>query len=161
LTRFFPEMVQFLRALLAPRFVLDGELAIPVGESLAFDALQLRLHPAESRIRRLAAETPSVLILFDWLMSADGRPLLDAPLSQRRTAVERFVAGQGEQPALRLSPCTEDIEVARQWLGRSGAGALDGVVAKRADEPYRPGERALVKVKRLRTAECVVGGFRY
>ncbi len=160
LTRFFPEMAEALSQLPAQPFVLDGELVIPVGGTLAFDALQLRLHPAESRVRKLAAETPSKLILFDMLAGPDGRPMLDRPLSQRRMALERFFASLGANPSLDLSPYTEDTAVARRWLDDLG-GALDGVVAKRADEPYQPGERAMLKVKRRRTADCVVGGFRY
>ncbi len=160
LGRYFPEIVQTLRELPAQRFVLDGELAIPLGDSLAFDALQLRLHPAESRIRKLSAQTPAIYILFDCLAGADGEPLLDAPLSRRREVLERFYAEVGPNPRLRLSPYTRDPAEARRWLARAG-GALDGVMAKPLEEPYHPGERAMLKVKRMRTADCVVGGFRY
>jgi ATP-dependent DNA ligase len=158
LTRYFPEMVAALLALPHKQFVLDGELAIPIGDHLAFDALQMRLHPAESRIRKLAAETPSVLILFDCL-AHDGQLIGDRPLGERRAALEALFAA-GPSPSLRLSPYTLKVEVARKWLQRLG-GSLDGVIAKRRDEPYAPGERAMVKVKNLRTADCVVGGFRY
>lgn len=157
LARFFPEVAAAL-AELPGDFVLDGELLIPVGPTLSFGALQLRLHPAESRIRRLSAETPARLMLFDCL-AVDGETLADRPLSERRAALERFYA-RHRSPTLRLSPVTDDPAVARRWLGGTGS-ALDGVVAKPLAEPYRPGERAMVKVKRLRTADCVVGGFRY
>lgn len=157
LPRYFPEVAAAL-AELPGDFVLDGELLIPVGPTLSFGALQLRLHPAESRIRRLSAETPARLMLFDCL-AVDGETLADRPLSERRAALERFHA-RHRSPTLRLSPVTDDPVVARRWLGGTGS-ALDGVVAKSLAEPYRPGERAMVKVKRMRTADCVVGGFRY
>jgi ATP-dependent DNA ligase len=160
LARFFPEMVAALRDLKTDRFVVDGELAIPVGDSLSFDALQMRLHPAESRIRKLAAETPAILILFDCLLTERDGNLLDAPLTERRAALERFYMPFRKSPALRLTPYTRDSREARRWLDRA-AGALDGVVAKRLDGPYEAGERAMLKVKRRRTADCVVGGFRY
>jgi ATP-dependent DNA ligase len=159
LTRYFPEIAAALSALPSRRFVLDGELAIPVGESLAFDALQLRLHPAESRVRRLAGETPAIFILFDCLM-ADEDLLIRRPLAERRRALEAFLRRQGPQPRLRLSPFSDDLATARAWLAASG-GALDGVVAKRIDGPYLSGERAMLKVKRVRTADCVIGGYRY
>jgi ATP-dependent DNA ligase len=128
LARFFPEMVAALRGLQPSRFVLDGELAIPAGETLSFDALQMRLHPAESRIRKLAAETPAVLILFDMLMTPGGESLLDAPLTRRRAALEAFYASLGATEALRLSPFTHDAGEARAWL-EAGGGALEGVIA--------------------------------
>jgi ATP-dependent DNA ligase len=158
LQRFFPEVAATAAALPGDRLVLDGELIIPIGEILSFDALQMRLHPAQSRIRRLAAETPAQLMLFDMLACGDER-IADRPLHARRTALERFHREAGRHDLL-LSPCTQDREVALSWLDRAGA-ALDGVVAKRRDAPYAPGERAMLKVKRLRTADCVVGGFRY
>jgi ATP-dependent DNA ligase len=160
LARYFPDVVETLHGLPARDFVIDGELAIPIGDSLSFDALQLRLHPAESRIRKLARETPAIFILFDMLFAPGAMRLVDAPLSDRRAALESFVGAIGSQPRLRLSPFTSDREEAAGWLDRAG-GALDGVVAKRIDGPYEPGERAMLKVKRLRTADCVVGGFRY
>jgi ATP-dependent DNA ligase len=160
LARYFPEVVDFLRALTPKRFVIDGELAIPAGDTLSFDALQMRLHPAESRIRKLARETPAILILFDVLVTPDGRTLLDAPLTERRAALEAFFAAAGTTESLRLSPYTRDRKEAQKWLAKAG-GALDGVIAKRADGPYVSGERAMLKVKRMRTADCVVGGFRY
>ena len=160
LTRFFPEVAARLAQLAPRRFVLDGELVVPVGSTLSFDSLQMRLHPAESRIKRLARETPATFITFDLLVDAAGRSLLDAPLAERRAALEAFHAAAGEHAGLRLSPYTRDIRTARRWLELAG-GALDGVVAKRLDGRYEPGERAMLKVKRQRTADCVVGGFRF
>ena len=160
LARYFPEVVDLLRRLPQEQFVIDGELAIPVGDTLSFDALQMRLHPAESRIRKLSVETPAILILFDMLMAPAGEALLDTPLTGRRAALEDFFAEASDEPRLRLSPYTRQVKEARQWLAKAG-GALDGVIAKEADGPYVVGERAMLKVKRLRTADCVVGGFRY
>ena len=160
LARYFPEVVTLLRGLEPTRFALDGELAIPVGESLSFDALQMRLHPAESRIRKLAKETPAILILFDLLVTAGGESLLQTPLTQRRAALEAFYDLVGPHEALKLSPHTRDLTEAQRWLEAAG-GALDGVIAKRVDGIYEPGQRAMCKVKKLRTADCVVGGFRY
>jgi ATP-dependent DNA ligase len=147
-----------LRSLKTKQFLLDGELIIPVGDALSFDALQLRLHPAASRVRKLAHETPAELMAFD-LLELDGKPLASLPLSKRRDRLEQFFA-KNEVPGLQLSPMTCEREVAVGWLERSG-GALDGVIAKRADQDYRSGERAMIKVKQQRTADCVVGGFRY
>jgi ATP-dependent DNA ligase len=152
-------MAAVLREIPIRRFVLDGELAIPIGDALSFDALQLRLHPAESRVRKLAAETPAIFILFDILLTPDNRSLIPAPLGERRAALEELFPRLGGQK-LRLSPYTRDVREARKWLKRAG-GSLDGVIAKRIDEPYRPGMRAMLKVKCLRTADCIVGGFRY
>jgi ATP-dependent DNA ligase len=160
LARYFPEVVAMLRELPPDPFVLDGELAIPLGDTLSFDALQMRLHPAESRIRKLSRETPAMLILFDCLMDADGTALLDQPLTIRRAALEEFFSSLQEPGGLRLSPYTRKPAEARKWLAKAG-GALDGVVAKRVAGPYVSGERAMLKVKRLRSADCVVGGFRY
>jgi ATP-dependent DNA ligase len=160
LARYFPDMVAALGNVPAERFVLDGELVIPLGDTLSFDALQDRLHPAESRVRRLAAEAPAMFILFDCLALGAGAALLDLPFARRRAMLERFVPAIGDQPALRLTPFTQDAAVAARWLDKAG-GALDGVVAKRLDGPYLPGARAMMKVKRSRSADCVVGGFRY
>ena len=160
LGRYFPDVVEMLRALPVKRFVVDGELTIDVGGELSFEALQLRLHPAESRVRKLAAETPAGLMLFDCLLDAKGKALLDAPLTRRRAELEAFHARAKAAPRLALSPGTDDHAQARDWLAHAG-GALDGVVAKRLDGPYIPGERAMLKIKRMRTADCVVGGFRY
>lgn len=158
LGRYFPEVADALRASPIDRFVVDGELVIERDGILSFDALRMRLHPAATRIRKLAAATPARLILFDCL-ALGAETLLQRPLAERRDALEAL-HGRAGHPDLLLSPCTLDRSAALSWLERTG-GALDGVVAKRRDEPYRPGERAMVKVKRLRTADCVVGGFRY
>lgn len=157
LARFFPEITQLLAQTKSKDFVIDGELILPVGEILSFEALQARLHPAESRIRKLAKETPAELMLFDCL-SLGAKDLIDAPLADRRTAIEAFVEAEGNA-ALLLSPATRDAKQAEAWLAGSG-GALDGVIAKPLGEPYRAGERAMLKVKQRRSADCVVGGFR-
>jgi ATP-dependent DNA ligase len=156
LGRYFPEVVAALAALPARRFVLDGELLIAAEGAFSFEALQLRLHPAESRIRRLAGETPAVIALFDMLLAPDGKDLRDEPLSARRRALEAFHAAHSA--AVQLTPGTRDRAEAQGWLD---GGMVEGVVAKRWDGPYREGERAMVKIKRARTADCVVGGFRY
>jgi ATP-dependent DNA ligase len=158
LGRYFPEVVELVRALPEARLILDGELIIRIDNVLSFDALQMRLHPAESRVRKLVAQSPAVLMLFDCLQSG-AKTLRDAPLRERRAALEAFHR-RAARTGLELSPATEDREAALAWLDSAG-GALDGVVAKRLDEPYRPGERAMLKVKPARTADCVVGGFRY
>jgi ATP-dependent DNA ligase len=160
LKRYFPEVVAFLKKLKPRCFVLDGELVIPAGGTLVFDALQQRIHPAESRIKKLASETPALLILFDMLLDAKGKSLIETPLKQRRAALEGFYKSAGDTENLKLSPCTVDRRKARDWLDHASS-ALDGVVAKRLDGLYLPGERAMLKVKHLRTADCVVGGFRY
>ncbi|MDG4874989.1 ATP-dependent DNA ligase [Mesorhizobium sp. WSM4935] len=160
LGRYFPELTAMLRGLSAKDFVVDGEIVIEIGGNASFDALQMRLHPAESRIRKLSMETPARLILFDMLVAPGGKIMLERPLADRRDALEAFLS-KAPNAALRLSPFTTNIATARQWLQGAGHGSTDGVVAKRLDEPYRPGERAMIKVKRLRTADCVVGGFRY
>lgn len=161
LGRYFPEMVAMLRELAPAQFVLDGELVIEIDGRLAFDALQMRLHPAESRIRKLAAETPARLIMFDMLLAPDETVIIDQPLAQRRRLLEAFVAGLGPLERLIISPATSDLGTAEAWLLNAGNGATDGVIAKRLADRYQPGERAMIKVKRLRTADCVVGGFRY
>jgi ATP-dependent DNA ligase len=160
LSRYFPETVAALRAVEPERFVLDGELAVPIDAILSFDALQMRLHPSERRVHKLACDTPAVLILFDLLASPDGRMLLEMPLAQRRAALAALHQRLASAPALKLSPRSCDPEQARRWLAISG-GSFDGVVAKRLDDVYHPGERAMLKVKRRRSADCVVGGFRY
>ena len=158
LGRYFPEVIEILAAVKEKRFLLDGELIISLNDALSFEALQLRLHPAESRVRRLANETPAELMLFD-LLELDGKSLTGEPLSKRREALKRFFAANAV-PGLQLSPVTRSRDVALGWLHRSG-GALDGVIAKRLELEYRSGERAMIKVKQQRTADCVVGGFRY
>jgi ATP-dependent DNA ligase len=160
LGRYFPDMVAALKALPVERFVVDGELTISIDGRLSFDALQMRLHPAESRVRKLAAESPAALVLFDCLLDAGGGSLVAAPLAERRAELEALFARFKHAGAVQLSPFTDDIAKAREWLAQSGSD-LDGVVAKLRDAPYAPGERAMLKIKRLRTADCVVGGFRY
>jgi ATP-dependent DNA ligase len=160
LSRFFPEVVANLRSLARTNFVLDGELVIPLNGTLSFDALQMRLHPAASRIERLSHETPASLTLFDCLLTEAGRPLLAAPFEARRGALETFAAAEGERDGLLLTPFTRERTTADAWLSARDV-RVDGVMAKRLDMPYRPGERAMVKVKHLRTADCVIGGFRY
>jgi ATP-dependent DNA ligase len=157
LARYFPEIVALVASTTETRFVVDGELVVPAGDVLSFDALQARLHPAESRVMRLSRETPAQLILFDCL-HIGAVSLTDAPLSKRRERLEAFHAKNGSSSLL-LSPCSADRSEAEAWLKIAG-GALDGVVAKARDEPYRSGERAMLKVKQRRTADCVVGGFR-
>jgi ATP-dependent DNA ligase len=158
LGRYFPEVVARIAGLEAQSFTLDGELVVPTVAGLDFDALSQRLHPAESRIRKLSAETPALLIAFD-LLEQEGEDLRPQPFSERRKLLDRFLAGAGVD-GLRLSPQSHERASALDWLQHTG-GALDGVVAKRADQPYLPGERAMLKVKRHRTADCVIGGFRY
>ena len=157
LSRFFPEVVERLQRIEAGFFGLDGELLAQEGDRYAFEVLQQRLHPAESRIRRLALETPATFALFDMLADVDGSDLRARPHSLRHGRLEAFADRFGG-PRLTLSPGTDDPALARAWLDD---GRLEGVVAKRRDGPYLEGERAMVKVKRLRSADCVVGGFRY
>jgi ATP-dependent DNA ligase len=157
LGRYFPEIVQALLALKEDRLVLDGELILPVGEALSFAALQLRLHPAASRIARLARETPAQLMLFDCLQIGD-RALHNAPLEDRRKALEAFMPKVRSERLL-LSPATRDRDEAQRWYAQTG-GALDGIVAKPLEALYEPGERAMTKIKKQRTADCVVGGYR-
>lgn len=157
LARYFPEIVATLQATVCDDYVLDGEVILPVGGVLSFDALQARLHPAESRITRLSAETPAQLMLFDCL-ALEGTQLIDRPLADRRICIERFHAREGNA-TLRLSPRSLDLADAHAWLAASG-GALDGVIAKPLGEFYQAGARAMLKVKQHRTADCVVGGFR-
>jgi ATP-dependent DNA ligase len=162
LERYFPEMVEAVREVKAKQFVLDGEIVMPKGTSLSFDDLLMRIHPAESRVRKLAAETPALLIVFDLLVDDKGTSLVGLPLEERRKRLEafadRFLAGH---PRIRLSPATDDPEDAMRWF-RETRGALDGVIAKRRDMAYRSGDRTgMQKIKQRRSADCVVGGFRY
>ena len=164
LARYFPEVVNALASVKADRFVADGELVVPDGGALSFDALLQRIHPSESRVNKLASETPATFVLFDLLVSPDGELLSAQHLPKRRKALESFYAKylDGEPGGtFALSPATTKIATARRWLSGTG-GALDGVIAKRLDMTYQSGNReGMVKVKRLRTADCVVGGFRY
>jgi ATP-dependent DNA ligase len=161
LTRYFPEIVAAFAGAKSAHFILDGELLILVGKSLSFDALQMRLHPAQSRIENLSTETPALFMAFDILADDEGNTYLDKPLSERRAALEKQIVRLGKMQRLRLSPFSRKLADARKWLARAGAGALDGVIAKPLEEPYQPEERAMLKVKPQRTADCVVGGFRY
>ncbi|MEP6820343.1 MAG: ATP-dependent DNA ligase [bacterium] len=162
LGRYFPEIVAALLKLKATKFVLDGELVIPVKTGFSFDDLLQRIHPAASRVARLAKETPAHLIVFDLLVDDAGKPLQDLPLGKRRPKLESFARKYlAKNSVIELSPKTNDIAIAREWLSTTGI-KLDGVIAKRLDLPYRSGERdGMQKVKRIRTADCVVGGFRY
>jgi len=160
LGRYFPDVVAALGAVAAARFVLDGEIVIPEGAGSSFEALQMRLHPAASRVRKLAAEQPARYVLFDLLVDARGCDLTGRPLAERRAALEALMPRLASD-ALVLAPLAPDRAAARAWLDRPPPGQ-DGVMAKRLDRPYRSGKRdAMVKVKRQRTADCVVGGFRY
>src|SRR5256714_1463700 len=162
LARYFPDVVEQLQRIAAKRFVVDGELAIPVGGALSFDELQLRLHPAASRVQKLAAAHPALLIVFDLLADTEGKSLLGLPLRERRKQLEVFARKNLKaKGAVRLSPATTDLAKAKKWFDKVG-GDLDGVIAKRLDAPYASGERtAMVKVKQIRSADCVIGGFRY
>jgi ATP-dependent DNA ligase len=159
LSRYFPDVVEAVAELPGSRFVLDGELVIPVEGRLSFDDLLLRIHPAETRVRALATAHPATYVVFD-LLEDDGHSLLLEPLSERRARLERFAKRMGKREHVELSPSTRDRDVAGRWLREAGS-ALDGIVAKRVDAPYLMGDRrAMVKVKKRRTADCVVGGFR-
>jgi ATP-dependent DNA ligase len=163
LDRYFPELVEAFAALPVHTFVLDGEIVI-VNDSggLAFDALLQRIHPAASRIRKLSRETPTSFYAFDLLVDDKGKSLADLPLEARRERLERLFEKIPEGGSVHLSPSTLDRKTAESWIKSLGGAGLDGVVAKRLDEPYASGERtAMVKVKRMRTADCVVGGFRW
>jgi ATP-dependent DNA ligase len=162
LERYFPEVVDRIRAFKSSSFVLDSELVVPdpaAKGALSFDDLLQRIHPAESRIKRLAKEFPAVLVVFDLL--AEGRHVLvDKTLEERRPGLEAFLAKEKVEGVF-LSPSTRDRAEARRWLSGAGGG-LDGIVAKQLDAPYASGSRdAMIKVKTRRTADCVVGGFRY
>ncbi|HEY5813906.1 MAG TPA: ATP-dependent DNA ligase [Terrimicrobiaceae bacterium] len=162
LARYFPELVKALTELNARRFVLDGEIAVPEDSNFSFDALLQRIHPAASRVKRLSVETPAILVVFDLLADEDGRSWLKRPLSERRIRLEQFAAQffpQGE--SVRLSPATSRSAEAKHWLAQN-TETLDGIIAKRRDLDYRCGERdGMQKIKNFRSADCVVGGFRY
>jgi ATP-dependent DNA ligase len=161
LTRYFPELVSALAALPASKFLLDGEIVIPVDGNLSFDDLLMRIHPAASRIKKLSQATPCVFIIFDLLVDADGENLAKLTLGQRRKHLEQFAKKYlAKSKLIQLSPVTKDLSKAREWF-HMGVG-LDGVVAKRLDLPYQTGKRTgMEKIKKQRTADCVVGGFRY
>ena len=162
LTRYFPDLSAMLRAVRAKRFVLDGEIVVPKDGELSFDELLLRIHPAASRIKLLSTESPASLIVFDLLVDAKGKSLVALPLDERRAALEAFVAKEVPSSlGIRLSPATTKMATVKRWF-RSVGGGLDGVIAKQRDLPYQSGTRdGMRKMKSMRTAECVVGGFRY
>ena len=162
LTRYFPELVDAARRLKATDFVLDGEIVLPHGKAFSFDDLLQRIHPAASRVKKLAQETPGLFIAFDLLANANDKKLLAQPLSERRPALEAFAKTQFKSnPNFRLSAATKSRATAEKWLAQSGGGC-DGVIAKRIDLPYQAGNRdGMQKIKKFRSADCVVGGFRY
>jgi ATP-dependent DNA ligase len=161
LARYFPDVVDHLATLKARSFVIDGELVIPIGGRFSFDELQLRLHPAASRVQKLAAAHPAMMVVFD-LLGENQKSYLGEELRKRRPLLEKFArANLDKKGMVRLSPATSDLRVAQKWFGKVG-GNLDGVMAKRLDAIYASGERtAMVKVKNIRSADCVIGGFRY
>jgi len=162
LARYFPDLVAALAKLKARQFVLDGEIVVPVGRRLSFDDLLLRVHPAASRVTKLAAEHPAMYVAFDLLADERGRSLLELPLLERRAKMERFAARflRGKTD-IRLSPATTRLAQAQRWFKKAG-GNLDGIIAKRLDLPYQAGNReGMQKIKHHHTADCVVGGFRY
>ncbi|HVI11171.1 MAG TPA: ATP-dependent DNA ligase [Candidatus Binatia bacterium] len=162
LHRYFPEMVEALAHLSHSEFVLDGEIVIFQGKRLSFDSLLLRIHPAASRIRKLSQETPATYMCFDLLVNEKGGSLIDEPLAARRAQLQKFFQGISEDGSVRVSPASRDRSEAEKWMRGLSTVGFDGVVAKRLDEPYHSGERrGMVKIKRIRTADTVVGGFRY
>src|SRR5688500_1878120 len=158
LNRYFPEVVETLKAQLPPRCVLDGEIVIARDGGLDFEALQLRLHPAESRVRKLAVEMPASVVFFDLLCDGD-RNLCSTPFAERRATLESLVGRA--QPPLHLTPATRDRETAADWFRRFEGAGLDGVVAKAVDGTYEPNKRVMLKVKHERDCDCVVAGFRW
>jgi len=162
LTRYFPELVDAALKLKATLFVLDGEIVVPHGRGFSFDDLLQRIHPAASRVQKLARETPALFIAFDLLRTAKDKKLSERPLRERRSALEHFAKVQFKSTAsFRLSSATASHALAKKWLAQSGGGC-DGVIAKRIDLPYQAGNRdGMQKIKKFRSADCVVGGFRY
>lgn len=162
LGRYFPEMVAAIAKLPLKQFVLDGEIVILRNGRLSFDDLLLRIHPAESRIRKLSKETPASYLVFDLLVDEHGKSLVGLPLSERRKHLKQLFRSFDKQQQIRLSPSVSDSAVAVRWLTELSASGFDGVIAKQLDCAYASGERtAMRKIKRIRTADCVVGGFRY
>ncbi|HMD33366.1 MAG TPA: ATP-dependent DNA ligase [Vicinamibacterales bacterium] len=158
LDRYFPELHETLLTTLPDGCIVDGEIVIATPRGLDFDALQMRLHPAASRVSKLAKETPASFVAFD-LLAAEGDDLRERPFAERRARLERTLAGA--QPPIHLTPMTRDIAVARTWLDEFEGAGLDGVIAKPADGTYEPGKRSMIKIKHARTADCVVAGFRW
>ncbi len=157
LNRYFPELINALQISIPDRCVIDGEIVVTGSDGLDFDALQQRIHPAESRVRKLAEETPSSFVAFD-MLADDDRSLLDEPFVDRRRALERALAGA--EPPVHLTPSTTDREVASDWFVRFEGAGLDGVMAKPAAGHYQPDKRVQLKVKHQRTADCVIAGYR-
>lgn len=159
MTRYFPEVVDAVRRELPERCVVDGEIVVAdaEGAGLDFEALLQRIHPADSRVRLLAEQTPAVLVVFDLLALGD-EDLTGRPFAERRAALEEAVAGGG--PGVYLTRATRDVEEARRWFAEFEGAGLDGVVAKRLDQPYQPDKRVMAKIKHERTADCVVAGYR-
>lgn len=162
LTRYFPDLVEAVGQIKAKRFVLDGEIVVPSNGSFSFDDLLQRIHPAASRVTKLAKETPALLIVFDLLVDAEGESLVGLPLQERRPLLEKFARQYVKgQDRIRLSPATMRLSDAKKWLKSVGA-TLDGIIAKRRDVAYRSDDRSgMRKIKNYRSADCVVGGFRY
>lgn len=158
LNRYFPELERALHDALPNGCVLDGEIVVTSSRGLDFDALQQRIHPAASRIAKLSVETPARFVAFD-LLAVDGGSTIDLPQDERRTRLEQLLADA--KPPLHLTPLTRDRAEAERWLADFEGAGLDGVVAKRASAPYRPGKRAMLKIKHVRSADCVVAGFRF
>lgn len=160
LTRYFPELIAALEILKPKKFVLDGEIVIPVNGGLSFDDLLMRIHPAASRVEKLSRATPSIFIVFDLLVNDAGKRLVNLALEERRKQLDVFARRWFDGVSLRVSPITGHLKVAKKWF-HMGVG-LDGIIAKRKDLPYQSGERTgMVKIKKQRSADCVVGGFRY
>jgi ATP-dependent DNA ligase len=157
-TRYFPEVIGYLRATLPQRCVVDGEIVVVTGDGLNFDNLQQRIHPAESRVNRLAEETPASYVAFDLLALGD-RDLRELPFGERRRLLEGILGAP--HPRVHVTPLTADPDVAEDWFRRFEGAGFDGVMAKPVDGPYLENERTMVKVKHLRTADCVVAGFRW
>jgi ATP-dependent DNA ligase len=165
LSRYFPELVEALLKLKPKQFVLDGEIVVPVKGKLSFDDLLMRIHPAASRVQKLSKEHPAQLIVFDLLVDDRGKSIAESSLADRRkkldTFAKKYFAQDSKHKSIELSPETKDLKIAKSWLAGAG-GDVDGVIAKRLDLAYQSGNRhGMVKVKRLRTADCVIGGFRY
>ncbi|MDR6535256.1 ATP-dependent DNA ligase [Variovorax soli] len=158
LDRYFPDLHEAFAAALPEGCVLDGEIVVATPRGLDFDALQQRVHPAASRVARLAAKTPASFVAFD-MLALEGRDLMSSPQAERRLLLEALLAEP--VPAIRLTPMTTDRALALRWLQHFEGAGLDGVIAKWADQPYLPGKRAMVKIKHQRTADCVVAGFRW
>ncbi|NVN52406.1 ATP-dependent DNA ligase [Mycolicibacterium hippocampi] len=157
LTRYFPELAAAARAELPPRCVIDGEIVIAGAHGLDFDALQLRMHPAASRVRMLAGQTPAAFIAFD-LLALDDTDYTGRPFVERRAALVDAMAGSG--PTFHITPATTDLATAQRWFDEFEGAGLDGVVAKPLDGHYLPGKRVMFKIKHARTADCVVAGYR-